>query len=251
MKRKIINIAIWSFFLPVAGWAQQKEKPRTSRWLDITGTVGSSQGSVAGAYVHNWKVGKRHRWELGTGLRVTNYFGTKKDFITAGPAKYTRSFTTPFLIFFAGQNEGNFDTLQVQRPLTSSVNITVNIGYSIAPKWYAGFNIDVIGFTFGRKTGGVFTGKNNNGQQGVFSDNNVKPTAFNALLTGDHDKGSLNSEFFLRYKFNDRWGIKGVYQFVFIEYETSSLKQSIPGGPLNNRFRNKANNLGVGITYHL
>jgi hypothetical protein len=249
MKKTYWIIAAVLLF-PVALVAQSKQTG-TRRWLDLTGTVGSSQGTVAGAYMHNWKLGKKQRWEFGTGIRWTTYFGTKKDFITAGPAKYTRSFTAPFAIFFAGQKEENFDTLQVQRPLTNSVNITANIGYAISAKWYAGFNIDVIGFTFGRKNGGVLAGKNQTGQQGTFSDNEVKPTAFNLLLTGDHDKGSLNSEFFARYQLNNKWGIKGVYQFVFVEYKTNTLKQAIPGGPLNDRFRNKANNFGLGVTYSL
>jgi hypothetical protein len=248
MKRKKIFTITIVLLLPATIWAQNKQKS-TSRWVDLTGTVGSSQGTVAGAYAYNWKFGKKRRLELGTGLRWTTYAGTKKDFITSGPAKYTRSFTTPFLIFFAGQKEANFDTLEVQRPLTSSINLTINIGYTITPKWYAGFNIDVIGYTFGRRTGGVLAGKNGSGQQGNYSDNKVDPTSFNLLLTGDHDKGSLNSEFFLRYQLNDKWGIKGVYQFVFVEYQTQTVQQAIPEGPLNDLFRNKANNFGLGVSY--
>jgi hypothetical protein len=248
MKRKIFFAITVALFLPFIILAQSKQKS-TSRWVDLTGAVGSSQGTIAGTYAYNWKFGKKHRLELGTGLRWTTYFGTKKDFITSGPAKYTRSFTTPFLIFFAGQKEANFDTLEVQRPLTNSINLTINIGYTITPKWYAGFNIDVIGYTFGRRTGGVLAGKNGSGLQGNYSDNKVDPTSFNLLLTGDHDKGSLNSEFFLRYQLNDKWGIKGVYQFVFVEYQTKTVQQAIPDGPLNDRFRNKANNFGLGVSY--
>jgi hypothetical protein len=249
MKRKIFFIIIAAALLPVISWSQSKQKS-TSQWVDFTGTIGSSQGTIAGAYAYNWKFGKKHRLELGTGLRWTTYAGTKKNFITSGPAKYTRSFTTPFLIFFAGQKEANFDTLEVQRPLANSINVTINIGYSISPKWYTGFNIDVIGYTFGRRTGGVLSGKNGAGQQGNYSDNRVDPTPFNLLLTGDHDKGTLNSEFFLRYQLTDKWRIKGVYQFIFVEYKTQTVQQAIPNGPLNEVFRNKANNLGLGLSYN-
>jgi hypothetical protein len=101
--------------------------------------------------------------------------------------------TFPFLIFFAGQKEENFDTLVVQRPLTNSINVTFNIGYNISPRWYAGFNIDVIGFTFGRKSSAVFTGINaSTGEQGTFTEPESIPASFNLLLTGDHDLGSLN-----------------------------------------------------------
>lgn len=221
------------------------QKKAINRFIDLTGTIGSSQGTAALAYVHNWKLWKRQKFEIGIGACWTSYFGSKKDFLTAGPAKYTRSFTAPFLIFFAGQQEENFDTLAVQKPLTHSLNITANLGYTISPKWYAGFNIDVIGFTFGRKSAGILT---SDGETMI--DPASKPAPFNLLLTGDHDLGTLNSEFYLKYKIADRWQLKAVYQFLFIEYETQSVKQQIVNGPENDRFRNKANNFGLGIGYH-
>ena len=230
-------------FSAIAGTVQA-QKSNINQFVDLTGTVGESQGSAAAAYVHNWKLGKKQKFEIGIGARFTTYFGTKKEFITAGPAKYTRSFTVPFLIFFAGQKEENFDTLTVQRPLTNSLNITANLGYNISPKWYAGFNIDVIGFTFGRKGTAVYLGDGANQ-----TEPNAKPAAFNVLLTGDHDRGTLNSEFFLKYKIADHWHIKGVYQFVFVEYETETVQQQIVNGPVNKRFRNKANNFGLGVAY--
>jgi hypothetical protein len=235
------------FLAAIAGQvhAQPIQKSR-NQLLDVTGTVGSSQGSVAAAYIHNWKIFKKRKIEVGLGARWTTYFGTKKDFLTAGPAKYTRSFTAPFLIFFAGQEDANFDTLAVQRPLTHSINVTLNLGYNITPKWYAGFNIDIIGYTFGRKTAGIFT---SNGVTRI--DPATKPAAFNLLLTGDHDRGSLNSEFFVQYKVAGRWHIKAVYQFLFVEYKTVTVQQQIPTGPLNDRFRNKANNAGLGLAYQL
>ncbi len=219
---------------------------RISQFVDLSGTVGSSQGSVAASYVHNWRIGKKRRFEMGIGGRWTTYFGSQKDFITAGPAKYTRSFTVPFIIFFAGQQEANFDTLTIKRPLTNSLNLTANMGYHINSKWYLGFNIDVIGFTVGRKTAGALT------SQGTTTiDGNVKPASFNVLLTGDHDRGSLNSEFFVKYALTSRIHLKAIYQYLFVEYKTGQVKQVIPNGPLNDRFRNKANNFGLGVAYQL
>jgi hypothetical protein len=241
--KRIINLALCLFI--ASAFNQALGQQRINRFIDLTGTIGSSQGSAAFSYVHNWKLWKKQKFEIGIGARWTTYSGSKKDFLTAGPAKYTRSFTAPFLIFFAGQNEENFDTLAVQRPLTHSLNLTANLGYNISPKWYAGFNIDVIGFTLGRKTAGVFT---SDGETMI--DQASKPAAFNLLLTGDHDLGTLNSEFFVKYKIGNRWHLKAVYQFMFIEYETQSVKQQIPNGPQNDRFRNKANNVGLGIAHH-
>src|SRR5689334_12162098 len=101
------------FLLAPALYAQHQMYPRINRFADITGTAGSSQGTVAASYVHNWHIGKRRKWEVGAGLRWTTYFGTKTDFITA-PARLARSTTTPFLIVFAGQKTANWDTLTVQ-----------------------------------------------------------------------------------------------------------------------------------------
>jgi hypothetical protein len=244
MKRILITITALLVF--AVSFAQTKNAGKKSEFLDFAATIGTSQGSFAFSYVYNWKLGKNKRFEIGIGARNTLYLGTKTDFITAGPAKLTRTNTIPFLIFFAGQNEQNFDTLEVQRPLINSVNISANLGYHISPKFYAGFNIDVIGFSFGRKGSAVLKSNGFN-----FTEPAAKPTAFNVLLTGDHDKGSLNSEFFLRYQLNKKWSIKGVYQFLFVEYETDRVKQTAPDGTVVSRFRNKANNFGLGVSYHL
>jgi len=70
------------------------------------------------------------------------------------------------------------------------------------------------------------------------------------LLTGDNDYGSLNSEFFLKYKLSQRWGVRAIYQFYFAEYKTKTIKQTAPDGTLVDRFRNKANTYGAGLSYH-
>jgi len=225
--------------------AQSKSEKPINQFVDFAITAGSSQGTAALSYVHNWKIGKKQRWEIGIGARLTSYFGTKKDYITAGPARLTRSFTTPFIIFFADQKTQNWDTLNVQRPFTNALNASLNFGYVINKKLSAGFNIDVIGVTVGRKTSGILT------SNGITrNDPEVKPSAFNLLLTGDHDLGSLNSEFFLTYKLNSKWSLRGIYQFYFSEYSTNNLTQVASDGTMIDRFRNKANTFGIGISKH-
>ncbi len=228
-------------------FAQQKGQTNINQFADLAVTFGSSQTSVAASYVHNWKFGfgKKKNLEAGLGARLTNSFGSNLDYITAGPAKFTRTSTTPFLIFFAGQKTENWDTLTLNKSYTSALNISANFGYHFSSKLSGGFNIDVIGFTVGKKTAGVYT---SNGVQ--TSEPEAKPTGFNVLLTGDHDRGSLNSEFFLRYHLNQQWSVRGIYQFLFTEYTTSNIKQTLPDGSANERFRNKANNYGVGLSYH-
>lgn len=242
---KKITLSTLLLIIITGSFAQKKELPLFNQFADLTGTVGKDQGSVAGSYVHNWRLGQKRKFELGIGGRITGYFGTKKDYLTA-PAKLARTTTFPFIIVFAGQKEKNFDTLTVQRPLTTSVNFTANLGYHLSPHWYAGFNIDVIGFTFGKNTNAVFT---SNGI--TVTEPLAKPSPFNLLLTGDNDLGSLNSEFFLKYNINHRWAVRGVYQFLFSEYKTTTVQQTAPDGTVNNRFRNKANNFGLGVSYSI
>jgi hypothetical protein len=240
-KRCFLTFALLSVFVS----AHSQSGHKSNLFSDYTATIGTSQGTIAGSLVHNWKIGKKQKLEAGLGLRATLYQGTKKDFLTAGPAKKTRSSTTPFLIFFAGQEEQNFDTLVVQRPLTYALNLTINLGYNFSRKWYGGFNIDLIGFSLGKKSSAVFI---SNGTTTI--EPTAKPTTFNLLLTGDHDRGTLNSEFFVKYKLAEQWALKAAYQFIFIEYKTSYVEQPFSDGSSNDRFRNKANNFGIGIAYH-
>jgi len=224
--------------------AQQPFNP-VSQFADITVAAGKSQGAIAGSYVYNWKLGRRKRLEAGLGVRWTSYFGTNTQFITA-PAGLARTNTTPFIIVFAGQRVAYQDTLTVNRAMTSSLNATINVGHSFGNRWHAGFNIDLVGFSIGRTSNAALVTEGL-----VKTEPRAKPAAFNLLLTGDNDYGSLNSEFFLKYRFFEKWSLRAVYQFLFVEYKTGNIKQTAPDGTMTNRFRNKANIFGAGISYHL
>jgi hypothetical protein len=218
-------------------------KVQRHQLVDIALATGTNT-SFSGSYVYNWVVGKKQHWALGIGARATTAFGNNIDFTTAD-AKLARTNTIPFLIVFAGQKIVNWDTLVVKNAATTSINVTANIGYNFNKKWGAGFNIDLLGFTFGNKSKAVLT------TNGVATIESVaKPQSFNALLTGDLDYGSLNSEFFVKYAINKTWTIRGVYQFLFTEYKTTTIKQTAPDGTLVDRFRSKANNIGVGVSYN-
>jgi hypothetical protein len=241
---KSILITFLTVLICTVSFGQTSNTTRLNRFVDVAGTVGQSQGTTAASYVHNWKIGKKRKLEAGLGLRWTSYVGTKTNFTTA-PARLARSNTTPFLIVFAGQETQNWDTLTVQRPFINSLNLSANFGYNFNKRWSLGFNIDLIGFSFGRKGSGILTsdGKTRNEPA-------ARPVPFNVLLTGDLDRGSLNSEYFVKYRINEKWGVKAVYEFYFGEYETSTVKQIAPDGTEVSRFRNKANTLGLGISYH-
>lgn len=242
MHKKIVLTTI-CISIGLIGFSQTKSN--VNSYLDFSAAFAESQTAFSGAYFHNWGLGKKKKWEMGYGIRSTTFFGTKNEFITA-PANLARTTTTPFAIVFAEENVQNLDTLTVQRPLTSSINLSANFGYHFSSKLSAGFNIDVIGFTFGRTSSAILI------SNGVTkTEIAAKPAPINLLLTGDNDLGSLNSELFLKYKLNHKWGLKALYQFLFVEYKTTTIKQVAPDGTQVDRFRNKANLFGLGVSYQI
>lgn len=192
----------------------------------FSGAIGSNQGSVSVDYFHLWKLGKSKKIEVGFGGRFTSYFGTSQYFSSA-PAKLA-------------EDEGKSDSILLQSPQVNALNLAINLGYRISPKVGLGFNIDALGFSFGGKQDGSYI----NGNQGQTTSG--KPTSFNILLVGNNDKGSLNSEFYLRYFIKEKLAIKLAYQFLFIEYTTDTKVQQQP--ETNDRFRNKASLISLGIT---
>jgi long-subunit fatty acid transport protein len=192
----------------------------------VTGAFGSQEGSASIDFNHLWLLGKSRKIEVGVGGRFTSFFGSSKYF-TSAPAS------------LAG-NDSSVDSLLLQNPQLNALNVSLHLGYRLLPKLHVGFNIDAFGFTFGaQQSGTYFSG---NAGQAV----NAKPTSFNALLIGNNDRGTLNSEFFARYFFNEKWGVKVAFQYLFTEYTTDSQVQQAP--ETNDRFRYKARMVSIGVT---
>jgi hypothetical protein len=244
-----MNFKILFFLIMViaggSACAQENNPTRIHSYLDLTLAFGDQEGTAAFSYIRNWRLGKAGRLELGLGLRWTSYAGNKREFYTA-PARLARSSTVPFVGVFSGHEYQNVDTLTVQRPLTNSLNLSINGGYRFGKKWRAGANIDLIGFTFGNTSSAILVSNRNS-----LSEPDAGPASFNLLLTGDLDYGALNSEFFVEYSITPRWHIKAVYQFFFTEYNTKAIHQTAPDGTIVYRFRNKANLFGAGVSYDL
>lgn len=206
----------------------QKITDRKQRFADLSFGFGSSQGSVAAGYFYNLNLGLKKKFFIGTGVRFNAYYGSSINYLSA-PAK------------LAGE-ESKTDTLKASNPGVYAINALINLGYNFSPKIQAGFNIDAIGFSFGPKGKPVFVAN------GVATATEAKPTGFNALLIGNNDRGTLNSEFYLRYKINNKFGVKVAYQYFFTELTTTTEIQTIP--EKNDRFRNKASMFGIGVSYH-
>lgn len=219
----------------------QKNKP-AEKSASFTTAFGSSEFSTSFAHQHLWKMGKNQKIGLGAGIRLTNYFGADKYHTTA-PAKLT-SGKTGLGVFFADDLTQNIDSVLFKKTQSNSLNLYLNFNCNIYKKITIGFNIDVIGFTFGGNQNGSYLGNNGAGAATL-----AKPTAFNLLLVSDNDLGSLNSEFYTQYKFNKSWGAKIGFQYLFTEYTTSSKVQTTPDGQKNDRFRNKSTGISFGMVY--
>ncbi len=211
------------------------------REANITSAIGSSQGSVSVLVQHDWELWKSKKFAIGAGARFTSYFGANQYYITA-PAELTSGSTGPFVIFKENIEE-NIDTFLIKSPQVNSLNLLINLRYKFNERFMVGFNIDAIGFSFGGSKNGNYI----NGSQGVMESG--KPTAFNILLISDNDRGSLNSELYGKYYWNEKWGIKLGAQFLFTEYTTDSEVQQLPEP--NGRFRNKSLLIAAGVIYKL
>ncbi len=210
---------------------------KTDDYIDGTIAFGSYQGSIAIHYTHMWKLGKSQKFSLGLGGRLTSYLGNNQYYSTA-PAKITSGSTSP-LIFFQDIKTENIDTLLVNTPQVTMLNVSLNIGYQLTSRFSAGFNIDAIGFSFGARQQANYI----NGSTG--KNTTATPTSFNLLLISDNDLGNLNSEIFAKYKINEKWAIKAGLQFLFTEYKTDTKVQTFPEE--NDRFRNKSFMFGLGV----
>jgi hypothetical protein len=217
-------ILITLLVLPTLTFAQSK----TSNYADATFSFARNEGALALHYKHIWNLFKAKKIGVGFGGRITSYVGNNQYYTTA-PAELISG--------------NNIDTLLVKSPFVTSLNVSINIHYQVTPKFLAGFNIDALGFSLGSKTQGNYI----NGSSGAITKG--KPTTLNALLIGNNDYGSLNSELFLNYKFNEKWSAKIGVTYLFTEYTTDTKVQTFPKE--NDRFRDKTMMLGLGVVYQI
>lgn len=96
-----------------------------------------------------------------------------------------------------------------------SVNLMLGLEYISTRKFLAGFNIDVFGGNFGTRTFKTV------GTDPVYT---IKPEYTNALLGGSKDKGTLNSEYYIGYRFNDNLTVKAGLSHYLLTLEYSNNK---------------------------
>lgn len=231
MKKIFCNTLIFSLLISFSALAQTEEKTSlaaTNVQADLSLAAGT--GFSPSLFVQAlYGIGKSKKFKIGYGLRFTSFFGSNITATTA-PADLT-------------SDENKVDDFVLETAQANFLNTAIVLQYSFSQKFDLGFNIDVLGLTFGGEQHGDFSSK----RAGVAKvHSTAKPTQTNVLLVGDNDRGSLNSEFFARYWLNEKWAIKAGASYTFVEYTT---KQKMAFD--NDRFRHKAMMGMVGITYRL
>lgn len=226
-------------FFPVLLTAQTDKKKSVVQTAGFSLAAGKTI-SPSLYYSHNWQLGKKKRFEIGLGARYTGLLGKNLNYITA-PASITSGKTGPGVLF-TENIEANIDTLTLAKPQTHSVNLAIDLGYRISPRFYAGFTIDLLGFSFGKKNNDGRYIRNASATTGVVA----RPTGFNALLISDNDRGSLYSALYLRCQLNERWFLQGGAAYIFSEYTTQTEVQQQPSP--NDRFRYKGISPFIGIS---
>jgi hypothetical protein len=233
-------LLVFFLFLTVDATAQSLQKSDQS--VSFTAAVGGGSFSSAFGYQYLWRLGKSRKFGLGLGVRLTNYFGSDRYYTTA-PAKLTSGKTGPG-VFFADDIPENIDSVLFKKTQVNALNLSIHLEYPVFKRFDLGFNIDAIGFSFGKRQDGLYFGNN-----GIGATTTAKPTGFNALLISDNDLGSLNSELYVKYAFRNAWGAKLGFQYLFTEYTTATAVQTTPDGQTNDRFRYKSGGISIGITH--
>lgn len=236
------GLAIASLFLALAASDvfAQAVTPKSTIELDIALGLGKEVFTGALGAMRWHRLGATGKLQLGYGHRLTGAVGGVQDFVTA-PASLTRANSGFVVALFSEQRTANLDTLTVPGSTIAMLNAAVGIRYQFTKKLSAGFNIDVLGVSFGSVDIGHFTARS---QNLPISSEASTPTSFNLLLIGDNDRGSLSSVIYVQYQFNETWGVRAGLSHLFTE-TTASRKLALD----NDRFRNITDLGVVGITY--
>ena len=203
MKRNLSLTLLACLFIAHTGHTQTTEGIaqkgfKYNNHFNLALGIGGDGFTSALSWVKFYDVGKKKKFKIGYGLRLSNYFGTNNTYKTA-PAHLIK--------------QEKIDEITFSQSQTNSLNATLNFAYGISPKFEIGFNIDAIGISFGAEQNaskaGIHMGKAN-------------PTTGNFLLVGNNDIGNLNSEFYIRYRVRSTFSIRAGLSHFFSEYTTQT-----------------------------
>ncbi|GAB2576486.1 hypothetical protein GCM10027190_27740 [Spirosoma areae] len=187
----------------------------------MSGATKGSLTTVALSINRLHGLGQSRRFRVGYGLRLTSAFGRTTDYRTAPSDLVKGEGRGSVLGLLSKDLDEHIDTLRLPKTQGHSVNVSFNLEYAVSRRVELGFNIDVIGFTFGPKQSGTFIANSpvRSSLSGTVQEATLTP--FNILLGDKSDRGSLNSEGYIRYRLNPRFSLRTGLSFQFNEYTTN------------------------------
>lgn len=239
MKKTIFFLML---MFPFAAFAQDSDtdsdEPFVKRTTTEAGIMLSTSGDLTSTSLNvmqYWGFGKKNRkFKVGLGGRLNSYFGNDNlEYITAS-GKLTGEIA-------------NIDTLKLSGTQANALNLFLALRYDITERWGVEVNIDLAGFSFGGEKDGDL--KFN---EGMDSATKGTPTPGNLLLIGDNDKGNVNSEFLITYRYKSNWRFKAGAMFQFLEYSIDPVyKYTNSKGTVlqTERYRSKNITYGIGVNY--
>lgn len=227
------SVALLLFSLTSFVFAQDSEELTKPAQSFVEAGIGfnSNHTVLSAGYYRAWRLSESKsffdKMYIGTGGRFSG-FGAKEVRFTSAPRGLYRT--------------NNADSIFTPAPAIYAINIFLNLGYQINENFQAGFDIDLAGLSFGPNGSPTYI------SNGVPQTAKVNPTPVNVLMVGANNRGSLLSNLYLRYKINNRWGVRASYQTFYAEITTEELLQTVPEN--NKRFRHTTKLLGLGVNYH-
>lgn len=199
---------------------------RYTQIFDIAVGAGSSEGTGAFSWSHFYGFGDDRRVLVGLGARFSTFFGGHEvDYRTADAT----------LI-----KEGKLNILEVSRPRTHALNVELAIKYRPSRRLEAGFDIDLLGFGFGKSVDARYHAT----EPAFLGVQQADPSSLSLLKGGNPDRGQLDSEFFLAYWWSERWGLRLGFSHFLSEYTAA---RRLDFG--NDRFRHNGNLAFIGLSY--
>lgn len=160
--------------------------------------AGKNAQLVPLAWQHTWGIAWKKRILVGYGVQFSSFYGQGTTLVTK-----------------ASDVVGMRDTLMIRNAEVHSLNLTFHLEIRPFSWLYLGASLDLAGFSLGPKRTAYIQGPNfPEGGELI----NTRPQYGNLFLFGTRDKGSLNSQFFLKFWPTDFLSIKLGYSIYHVNY---------------------------------
>lgn len=175
------------------------QRAKVSQVFSLGGAFSNSQFIPTVSFGEQVSFGNNYRFSVGSGVRMT-VFSAKGNTFTGLKSPYLSTTITP-----------------LTRENMSIFNIPITAEYQ-GNKIVAGFNIDLIGLTFGKSKDSLaisnYTGSTEN--------LSVKPTSFNFVFGS---AGSTNNEVYIGFRLREEITIKAGVSFLFTKLNLRSTTE--------------------------